>query len=356
MRKWRRDEPKQCQRVLVCIIYLSNIINSSFHFQNINENDVSEIINNLQKKSSCGIDGLNSIVIKSCSKSLLKPLTLIINQSLNTGIFPDKLKIAKVIPIYKEKDLDPNNLSNYRPISILPTLSKVFEKIVHNQVYNYFSNFNLFFNSQYGFRENHSTEFASIELVDRIYKLLDMNKNPIALFCDLSKAFDTLDHNILFKKLSYYGFSDIPCRWFSSYLSNRKQYVVLDDVSSSLKEITTGVPQGSILGPLLFLIYVNDLSSSLKTTSLMYADDTCLLIPFEITPSKNKSKIEIQNNEINKHLSSLFNWLCVNKLSLNIDKTKYMVFHFQQKRINGNQFPPLKINNKNVGRVENFLD
>lgn len=326
--------------------------NLSFKFHMIQEKNVLEIIKSMQPKSSCGFDGFNCKLIKCCASSLVKPLTLIINQSLTTGIFPDQLKTAKVIPIYKENNLDHNILNNYRPISILPVLSKIFEKIVHIQVYDYFSKNKLFFNSQYGFRENHSTELAAIELVDKIYQSLDIGKNPLAVFCDLSKAFDTLDHKILLHKLKFYGFSKIAMNWFFSYLSNRSQFVTLNNTNSSNLKITTGVPQGSILGPLLFLIYVNDLSFSTNSNVIMYADDTCLLIP--LTQNSSSINYTNQNNEINDKMSSLYNWLCVNKLSLNIDKTKYMIFHFCQKKLSDDLIPKIIINNKPICKVDKF--
>ena len=242
--------------------YLPQTPKLLFNFNFVNETTVSHIIANLQPKPTRGYDGISSKLINQFSHALIKPITMIINQSLNTGIFPDQLKIAKVIPIYKNNNLDVNDLNNYRPISILPTISKIFERIVYDQVYNYLEKNSLLYISQYGFRPKHSTEFAVIELIDEIYKHLDNSKNPLVVFCDLSKAFDTLDHTILLKKMKSFGLSDKTIGWFKNYLSNRKQYVVLDNTSSSFMSIKTGVPQGSILGPLLFLLYVNDLSTS----------------------------------------------------------------------------------------------
>ena len=327
-----------------------------FTFQNVNIETVSQILRTLKPKSSCGFDGINSKLLKCCHYALLQPLTLIINQSLNTGTFPDKLKTAKVIPIYKGKDLNINDLNSYRPISILPVISKIFEKVVYQQVYHYLSTNNLLSNSQYGFRKNHSTELASIELIDRVFAYLDSGKQPIAVFCDLSKAFDTLDYNIMLKKLQFYGFNARTLNWFSSYFSNRQQFVLLDNSSSSLCHITTGVPQGSILGPLLFLIYVNDLTTSTDSNIIMYADDACLLIPLTVNTTKTHSLSETntQTNEINNKFLLLYNWLCVNKLSLNISKTKFMLFHYTQKHIKNKHIPKISINNNNIERVSSF--
>ena len=148
-------------------------------------------------------------------------MAIIINQSLDTGVFPTKLKIAKVIPIFKKDD--DTKFSNYRPISILPTISKVFERVIFEQLYNYINSLNLFYHGQYGFRENHSTELAALELIDRVIQYLDKGETPISVFLDLSKAFDTLDHSILLSKLEYYGIHDNDLELFKSYLSNRKQ-------------------------------------------------------------------------------------------------------------------------------------
>jgi len=172
------------------------------------------------------------------------------------------------------------------------------------------------------------------------------------VFCDLSKAFDTLDHTILLKKMKSFGFSDKTIDWFKNYLSNRKQYVVLDNTSSSFMSIKTGVPQGSILGPLLFLLYVNDLSSSTQAKIISYADDTCLLTPISLNNSN--LSIETQTNSVNKKLDNLYNWLSVNKLSLNIKKTKFMLFHFYQRELKEFQIPKLKINNNVIEKVDTF--
>lgn len=332
--------------------YLQNIeVNSTFKFSPVNEAQVKKIIANLKPKKSAGIDNISLILLKMSSDALTNPLTCIINQSLKNGIFPNKLKIAKVIPIFKKDDK--HDFNNYRPISLLPTISKVFERVVHTQLFQYFSDNNLFYNHQYGFRKDYSTETAVLELVDRIHADLDERKLPLAIFLDLSKAFDTIDHKILLKKLEHYGIHNSELKWFHSYLTNRTQFVEIEGVRSTFGEITTGVPQGSILGPLLFLIYINDLSVASNFTSIMYADDTNLLSTIcrfqcETTPHQSTS------TNINNELAKVSDWLAINKLSLNVKKTKSMIFRTRQKHIPPHQIPDIMINNQTIERVESF--
>ena len=180
---------------------------------------------NLSSKNSCGLDGISSKLIKIIEPAIIKPLTLLINQVLNTGIFPDELKIAKVIPLFKKDD--PKLLKNYTPISLLPTISKVIEKIIFTQLSTYFNEHKLIFDNQYGFRPKHSTEYAALELVDRIIN--DMNKKevPINILFDLSKAFDIIDHTILLAKLRYYGIHDTALLLLKSYLNKNLKILSL---------------------------------------------------------------------------------------------------------------------------------
>ena len=232
------------------------------------------------------------------------------------------------------------------------TVSKVLEKCVFNQVYNYFDYNKLLFVSQYGYRKCHSTENACLELIDRISHQLDSKQTPICLFLDLSKAFDTLDHNILLSKLQYYGLTDTPLKWFSSYLSERQQYVELDGLKSSTAPINTGVPQGSILGPLLFIIYINDINNASKIfNASLYADDTSLntvISAFDIDRNNTISK------KINDELSLINEWLASNKLSLNVAKTKFMLFRFPQKSKVSMPKLELQINGTSIEQVRTF--
>ena len=329
--------------------YLDKNITSNFHFTSITADDLSKIIHSLKSKTSSGHDFISSKLLKFIAPALLSSLTLIINQSLTTGIFPKKLKIAKVIPLHKKESVF--LMDNYRPVSLLTSISKVFEKIVHIQVTNYFLENDLFFKSQYGFRAEHSTELAGLELVDRIHSELDKKKYPFAVFMDLSKAFDTLNHSILLKKLEYYGIKGSELSWFQSYLTDRQQYVEMDQKKSSLAPIVTGVPQGSILGPLLFLIYMNDIpSASSFFKFILYADDTSLVNSINISLQLNVINPNI--DFINDEISKISDWLAVNMLSLNVKKTKYMIFHHRNIKLPSNI--SIKINSIELEQVDNF--
>ena len=303
--------------------YLNNPTEHHFNFNTITESETLSIINKLKNKNSSGKDEISNKLLKSIKDEIAKPLTIIINQSLKTGVFPDALKIAKVKPLYKKGD----NfcLNNYRPISLLPTISKNFERVMFTQLYSYLNANNLLSEQQYGFRSQHSTELACVKLVDYITTEMDnikKIKTPTAIFLDLSKAFDTLNFNILLNKLQYYGIDGISLSLIRSYLTDRFQYVQFENSESDLLEIKTGIPQGSILGPLFFSIMINDLvNSSNKFKFLMYADDTTIYFNLEDFPIENREVL------INNELEKVNKWLKLNKLAVNVDKTKSMLFH-----------------------------
>jgi len=239
------------------------------------------------------------------------------NLSISSGVCPNSLKIAKVIPIYKKDDSA--LVSNYRPISLLPSISKILEKIVHKRLYNFLNSNNLLIPNQYGFRKSHSTDYALIKLYDKIIHSLSNKEHTFGIFMDLSKAFDTINHEILINKLHNYGIRGTSLAWFKDYLKNRKQYVVYESEKSQELNITCGVPQGSILGPLLFILYINDIvKSSQLLTFIIFADDTNILY--------SHKDLNTAISTLNNELSKIQLWFKCNKLSLNIRKTNFMYF------------------------------
>ena len=252
----------------------------------------------------------------------------IFNTCLIQGIFPDKLKIAKVIPIYKNKG-DRDSPSNYRPISLLPVMSKIFERLLHSQLYAYFEDHFLFNHSQYGFRKNRSTEMATLEAKEYILRQMEENIYTCGLFCDLTKAFDTIDHKILIEKLKDYGVISTSLKLLENYLANRHQCVTIHNSNSDLLEISRGVPQGSILGPLLFLAYVNDfvnIDQSLKC--VLFADDSNVFLS-----DKSLSNLTVRLQDF---LDRLSRWCSANVLFLNPNKTVFVLFRAKNKRQNIN--------------------
>ena len=313
--------------------YLGDPRPERFNFQYTDSDKIEKYIKNMKSKSSSGDDEISSIFLKNESviRALTPCLTVLINQSLCTGIFPTRLKLAKVIPLYKDKG-DDFRFENYRPISLLSAISKIYERVVFDQIYDYLQSTKLFYSNQYGFRRKHSTETAGLELFDRALKDVDEKNDPFAIFLDLSKAFDTIDHSILLKKLKHYGIRGTALLWFESYLTDRVQYVFYENSKSKPMKISTGVPQGSILGPLLFLICINDIK---KCTDLFevigYADDTTLfgtLRKIAAATPRGGNIIKTTNDELEK----VNVWLKVNKLSLNPSKTRFMIFHHHQRK------------------------
>ena len=302
--------------------YLSNIsMPNSFFFSPVSSEQIDNIISSLKNKSS-NISTYSTMLIKSI-KSLLSPiLSNIINKSFTHGVFPKFLKIAHVIPIYKSGDkTDPGN---YRPISILPILSKVFEKAVSDQLYSFFEHFQLLDSSQFGFRKKLSTSNAISNMLQFIYNNLDAGKTVLSLFLDFSKAFDCVDHTILLHKLEVYGVRGVALLWFQSYLSNRMQYVSINGNNSEYKSVESGVPQGSILGPLLFLIYINDFPKSSNFFKFnLFADDSTLSFSYKDVP------VNMLSENVNRELIPINLWLLLNKIKVNVTKSKFIVFSYR---------------------------
>ena len=263
-------------------------------------------------------DDISADVVTRVSDEIFVILKHIFNISLAKGVFPDKLKRARVTPIFKKGN---NTLvTNYRPISVLPCFSKLLERIMYNRLYKFVLENNILYQKQFGFQNAHSTEHAILQSVNQIIEAFSQGKYTLGVFLDLSKTFDTVNHNILLEKLKAYGIQPENLKWFRSYLSNRKQFILYDDFKKEVKIVKCGVPQGSILGPLLFLVFVNDLSNSTKVLDpVLFADDTNLFC--------SDSNIRTLFETANQELSQINDWFLANRLSLNVEKTKYMLFH-----------------------------
>jgi len=291
---------------------------NSFSLTNIpvTPDEILEAVESLNNKKTSDLNGISSNLLKKIAPNIVVPLHHIFMLSFKTGVVPSQLNIAKVVPIFKSGDR--NVSDNYRPISLLNSFSKILEKIVSKRLTTFFNSHNLFSNSQFGFRAAHSTSHPMLHLLDKVSEALNKNMYTIAIFCDLKKAFDTCNHDILLSKLERYGVRGTELTWFSSYLKNRQQYVEIGGERSQLGEVKMGVPQGSILGPLLFLIYINDLPDSSKLVSLLFADDTTLLYSHD--------DLQTLTQIINTEFQKICNFFRSNGLVLHPSKTNFILF------------------------------
>ena len=317
-----------------------------FKFSYVSTVFVCNQLKQLKRKKATGGDDLTTSMIKDSANSIAPILSHVINLSLNTGTFPNAWKIAKVAPIYKSGPI--NDPENYRPISVLPVVSKVIERAVKTQLMEFLETNNLIDHGQYGYRKNHSTEEAATKLCDDIRRHANNGCLVGAVFVDLRKAFDTISHGNLTQKLWSYGVRSTELEWFTSYLFNRRQKIHIEEQLSKEQPLTSGVPQGSILGPLLFFISFNDLRDSITFSSLiMYADDTVMYYP--------DKDINIINSHLNQDLEALSRFCRENELVLNMKKGKTEALLFgTAKRIDRKKLM-LKINETDVNVTERYV-
>ena len=296
-------------------------VEAKFSFNPISVPRVIRIIKKLLNSKATGIHGIPNKTLKETADIIGPSLTDILNFSVLTKVFPDDLKIGKVAPVYKSGDKD--DLNNYCPISVLPTVARVFEKILYGEVYEYFTSNKLLGNEQFGFRMLHSTALALSKSSSNWWLNMDKGKMNSVVFLDIQKAFDTVSHKILLDKLNHYGIRDEELLFVSSYLYRRTQCCSVNEHKSTFSEIRCGVPQGSILWPLLFIIYMNDLPSYVQDAHItMYADDTSIDRAFK--------RCQQLKEELLPAFAKVCKWLKINKLSLNTAKTELMLIGTSQ--------------------------
>ena len=298
--------------------YLSGSHSSSFFLLPTTIEEVSMLLRNMDLSKSPGYDNLPARLLSGAANSISKHLCHIFNLSFEQGKFPTALKVAKVTPLFKKGSTDIPG--NYRPISVLPLISKILEKIVNKQLKYYLEKKGILYKHQYGFRSKYSTKLSLIHLINNLIHQIDSGKASIGIVIDFAKAFDTINHDILLRKMEHYGIRGLPNQWFENYLYDRSQFVYSTGISSQRLPILCGVPQGSVLGPTLFLLYINDLPNSTDFFEFrLFADDSNLFHSFP-------PGVCIDLCMVNTHLNDVVKWCQANKLTINCSKTNYIIF------------------------------
>ncbi len=324
-----------------CLNHLTRV-EETHKFAPTNIDEVLKLLKDLEPNKAPGSDNISSYIIKKTQDTIAPKLVKLFNLYIERDIFPDPLKIARVIPLHKGGlKSDP---TNYRPISLLPQFGKLFEKIIKKQLASFFDRNNLITDHQFGFRESHSTELAITTIQNDLLQNLDNNEITCAVFLDLAKAFDSVDHEILLKKLEIYGIRGSALQLMKSYLSNRTHVTRYDGIDSELLTLLIGVPQGSILGPLLFLVFINDLPTITKFGVKLFADDTFL--------SMKGSDLKTLERNANNEMKKISKWFAANKLTLNVAKSKFMIIKRQRSNEHVNFI--LKYNGKKMERCSSY--
>ena len=287
--------------------------NNMFMYPATND-EIIKIIKGLKKEG--GLDDVSRRFLKLASSQIAPYLRDLFNKCIQSGIYPSEFKTAKITPVYKKGQRD--SISNYRPISVLNNLSKIFETLIYNRIKSFFHTYDLLSNKQFGFREGSNTELATLHVINKIMPSIQDQKFAICVFLDYRACFDTICRNILFSKLERYGVRGLPLELIKSYFEGRKQFVCIKDVHSTVREQNIGVIQGSKTGPLFFDIYANDFNSiCVNDENVLYADDTSLVYIGD--------DVGDLCDHVNSRLSIIVNWCRINKISLNVNKCEYML-------------------------------
>jgi hypothetical protein len=321
----------------------SSILMSMF-LEPVTQMEMFDVFLKLPPKKSTDIDGISQWLLKQCFVYVVKPLTLIINQSFQEGVFPELCKQAKIVPIYKQGSM--SYMGNYRPISLLPILGKVFEKLYYKRLVSFLDRNNIISYTQYGFRKGRCTSDAINSFLEYIVKSLDNQMKTSSIFLDLSKAFDCVHHKSLLQILNNLGVRGLSLKWIESYLSNRKQVVLINNKFSNSLQLKYGVPQGSILGPILFNIYVNNCKSNINNSVsiIQYADDTTLSFSCQTVQD-----LELLGHE---NLNACVQYFENLNLKTNLDKTKCMHFKLNSSVNNFNNTPSVFIGDTIINDVD----
>jgi len=321
------------------LAFMGNRVDNSFFVNPTGTEEVSNVISSLKCKSF-NLISVPTFIVKYCCDILSPVILELFNLSVRVGKFPSVLKVARVVPVFKSGEK--NSLNNYRPISNLSDISKVFEKLMYRRLLEFIKSNHILNSNQFGFQQNASTSDAILEFLSDVYSKLNMKHSVVSVFLDFSKAFDTVKHDVLIRKLDYMGVRGLALDWFQSYLCNRKQYVDIGGHVSVNSVVRMGVPQGSILGPLLFLLYINDMSKCSNDVKFVhFADDTTVFM--------SGFSVESVVQQMNIELEKVQEWLHANGLSLNVAKTSFMVISDSKPR----DIRPVCISDTSIELVNN---